>query len=408
VSHSTSAGGDPPRIGGTVRALGAVSFLADVSSEMVYAANPALLTRVLGAAPWAVGVIEGIAESTASLLRLYAGWLSDRIGRRKPLTLAGYGLGAVSKPLIGLATGWGGVLVGRFLDRAGKGLRSAPRDALIAESCSPEVRGRAFGLHRGMDTAGAVLGPLIGYAFLSWRPGALRDLYLLAFAPGALAVAVLAIWVRERRRPDKITAPSPPLPSFRGLSSAYRRYLIALAVFSIGNSSDAFLVLRAQDVLSSGVGGAPGDGAVRMSLLLYAAFNVVEAVLGYPAGALSDRVGRRPLLIAGLMVFSLVYLGFALASSPWHVWGLFLLYGAYYTMTGGTQRAYAADLADPERRATDLGAYHFVVGALALPASLIAGFLYGRHAAAPFALGAICAGLTAAMLAWTVGADRRS
>ncbi|MCC6730511.1 MAG: MFS transporter [Chthonomonadales bacterium] len=394
----TELQGPPKGLSPTVRALGVVSLLTDVSSEMVYPVNPIFLTQVLGAAPAAVGIIEGVAESTASLLKLVSGWLSDRAGRRKPLTMAGYGLGAISKPLIAVSGAWWHVLAARFLDRTGKGLRSAPRDALIAESCRPEERGRAFGFHRGMDTAGAVGGPLLGYAFLLLNPGRLRWLYLLAFVPGVLSVAVLSRWVRERATPLDHQAAPPPvaLPSWRSLSPTYRRYLAVLAIFSIGNSSDAFLLLRAEDM---------GVATLHL-LLLYALFNVVEASLSYPVGVLSDRIGRKPLLVAGFGVFAAVYLGFALASATWTVWLLFPLYGLYYTLTGGVQRALAADLSHPERRATEIGAYHMLIGLAALPASILAGWLYGIARPLPFIVGAGAAALAVAALLATCGSFR--
>jgi MFS family permease len=375
-----------------VKALGVVSLLTDVSSEMVYPVNPAFLTRVLGAPAWTVGIIEGIAESTASLLKLYSGWLSDRMGRRKPLTLAGYAFGALGKPLMAAAGAWGHVLGARFLDRLGKGLRSAPRDALITESCAPAQRGRAFGFHRSMDTIGAVSGPLIGFLFLSRFPNALRSLYLLAFVPALLGVLVLALLVRERAAapadPNRKPVPFPKI-TFAGLSPAYRRYLLIIGLFSLGNSSDAFLILRAQDLGISW----------EQSLLLYALFNTVEAAFSYPAGILSDRVGRRPLIVGGFLAFALVYLGFAVVRSAVWIWPLFVAYGIYYTLTGGVQRAFAADLAHPDRRATEIGAFHMLVGVLALPASILAGQLYDHVApSAPFLVGAGMAGLAALLL----------
>ncbi len=380
----------PPALSPTVRALGIVSLLTDVSSEMVYPVTPALLTRVLGAPAWSVGIIEGIAESTASILKMYAGWISDAMGRRKPLTMLGYGLGALGKPLIAIAGGWGHVLGARFLDRLGKGVRSAPRDALITETTPKEARGRAFGFHRAMDTCGAVGGPLLGYLWLQTHPHALRSLYWLAFIPGVLAVLALALFVRERAKPpeERKAVPFPKL-TFGGLSPAYKRYLLVIALFSIGNSSDAFLILRAQDL------GLTWEN----SLLLYAMFNTVEAAFSYKAGIVSDRVGRRPLIVAGFVAFALVYLGFALVTTVAWIWPLFVAYGIYYTLTGGVQRAFAADLAHPDRRATEIGAFHMLVGVLALPASIVAGQLYDHVSrAAPFLLGAVTAALAAGLL----------
>lgn len=389
-----------PGLSPTVRALGWVSLCTDLSSEMVYPLTPGFLTRVLGAPAWAVGLIEGVAESTASLLKLFSGRLSDRSGRRKPLALAGYSLGAVSKPLIAVAGSWPHVLGARFLDRVGKGLRAAPRDALIAESCPPEQRGRAFGFHRGMDTTGAVLGPLVGWLFLHFFPNDLRSVYALALVPGAIGVLLMALLVREKpahkpaHKPaaQVLAKPSQPRFTWRGLSGPYRRYLLIVGLFGLGNSSDAFLLLRAQDV-----GVAPQN-----ALLLYAAFNMVEACLAMVAGRLSDRVGRRPLLASGYIVFALTYAGFALLDrmpSPGAaVWLLFGLYGLYSTLTQGVQKALVADLVHPARRGEETGAFHMLLGLAALPASLLAGALYSQLSpSAPFVVGTATA-LTAALL----------
>jgi MFS family permease len=386
---------------------------------MVYPITPILLTRVLGAPAWTIGLIEGIAESTASLLKLYSGWLSDRYGRRKPFVMAGYGLAAVSKPLIAFANSWGFVLCARFLDRTGKGLRTAPRDALITENCPPGQRGRAFGFHRSMDTVGAVLGPLVGWLFLQRYPDHFRSLYLLAFIPAIVGVLVLSLVVKERRpatnderpttndeRPTtkaEETAVSQPLPHahtptlphshapirFSTLSPDYRKYLGIVALFGIGNSSDAFLLLRARDM---GI-------AAEQILLLYAVFNVVEASLGYAAGRLSDRIGRHALIATGWLVFAFVYLGFGLMHGTRAVWLLFILYGFYYTLTQGVQKALAADLVHPDRRGAEIGLFHMLVGIAALPASLCAGLLYNFVSpAAPFLVGAVTACAAAVLL----------
>ncbi len=276
--RETHANGTLPAEGlsPTVRALGVVSLFTDISSEMVYPITPLYLTRALGAPTWTVGLIEGIAESTAGLLKLYSGWLSDRMGRRKPFAVGGYGMAAVAKPIMALAQQWPHVLGARFLDRAGKGLRAAPRDALITENCAPHQRGRAFGFHRSLDTVGAVLGPLIGWWYLQHHPGAFRGLYRLAFLPAVIGLLILIFFVHERRaksHEQPLKRKSEPndgketKPTSLPLSSGYRRYLWIVGVFSIGNSSDAFLLLRAGDM------GVP----VERLLLLYALFNVVEA-----------------------------------------------------------------------------------------------------------------------------------
>ncbi|WP_395142736.1 MFS transporter [Armatimonas sp.] len=384
---------DEPSLPATVKALGFVSLLTDLSSEMVYPINGQLL-RMLGAPAWVLGLIEGLAESTASILKLYSGTLSDRMGRRKPLALLGYGLAALSKPLIGAAGVWPQVLAARLLDRTGKGLRGAPRDALIADVCPKEQRGRAFGLHRSLDTTGAVLGPLIGYFFLRANPNSLRSLYWIAFLPALLGVLLLWLVVKETphektprlssaERQGKEKQGKERLFSLAGLSPTYKRFLLSVGVFSLVNSSDQFLLLRAQE----GAKLTPES-----ILLLYALFNMVEASLGYLVGKLSDTVGRWPLIVAGWGVFALVYAGFALLPSGvgfGGVLGLFLLYGLYSTLTQGAQKALAADMTDPTQRGRQLGIFHLVVGIGALPASLIAGGIYDTVSpAAPFWLGA--------------------
>lgn len=383
----TSASDQKQGLSHTIKMLGLVSFFADISSEMVYPLNPVFITQVLGAPAWALGLIEGIAESTASLLKLYSGWFSDKIHKRKPLAVIGYACGAVGKPLIALSSAWSGVLAARFIDRTGKGLRTAPRDALITENCPPEQRGAAFGFHKSMDTTGAVLGPLICFAILYYfgkgNPVNLfRPLYWVAFIPGLIAVFILAFLVREKFVPDTTLKKERAIaPSFASLSPLYKRYLLLMAVFSIGNSSDTFLILRARNI---GVHEA-------QVFLLYALFNVVGATLAYPAGKISDSLGRKPLVILGFVIFAMVYLGFALTHSVLVVWLLFVAYGFYYTLTGGIQRALAADFAHPDRRATEIGAFHMIVGIAALPASIWAGALYQWHPAAPFFFGSFCA-----------------
>ena len=363
-----------PALTPTVRALGWVSLFTDFASKMVYPITPIFLTSVLGAPVWSVGVIEGIAESTASLLKLYSGWLSDRVGRRKPFAVAGYGLGALSKLWLAVSASWVAVLGARLVDRVGKGLRAAPRDVLIAENCAPNQRGQAFGLHHSLETVGEVLGPLLGFLLLRQFVGDYRRVFAIAFLPALLGVFVLLKFVREPRRSDTNQLSLPQFTS-RGLSPAYRQFLLVVGLFSLGNSSDAFLLLRSQSL------GLTGE----QLLLLYAIFNLVETCLGFAAGRLSDRIGRRPLLVMGYGVFALVYLGFALAQSAEMVWRLFMFYGLYSTLTRGVQKAFVADLVHPERRGAEVGTFYMLVGLATLPASLIAGWLYTQvSVAAPF------------------------
>ncbi len=369
------------RLSSTVYAFGVVSFLTDIASEMVYTQVPLFLTRTLGASAGVVGIIEGVAESSASLLKVVSGSLSDRSGRRKPLAVAGYSLGAIYKPLLAFSGSWIAVFLLRFMDRLGKGIRTSPRDALIADTTPKHLRGRAFGLHRAMDTTGAVVGPLLGLWFLTHISQDLRKLFLFAGIPGILSVATLIIFVREPKR--STASETHILPKFRwsDLDPGYRRFLWAAFLFNMGNSSDAFLILRA---------GSLGFSSTQL-LVLYAAFNIVEMCLGYAAGRLSDSVGRRPLIIAGYTVFALVYLGFALVHTKTGIWILFLLYGGYYTLTQGTQRAFAADMADPKHRAAQIGVFQTAVGIALLPASIIAGRLFDWNPAAPFYFGAVMA-----------------
>lgn len=371
----------------TVKVLGWVSLCTDFASKMVYPITPLFLTVVLGAPVWTVGVIEGFAESAASLLKLYSGWLSDRAGKRKPFAVAGYGLGALSKLGLALAASWLMVLAARLLDRVGKGLRAAPRDALIAENCAPEQRGQAYGLHHSLETVGEVLGPLVGFVFLLRYTKQYRGVFAIAFLPALFGVLLLLWKVREPQ--TEVAKRNRPKFTFKGLSSSYRQYLGVVVLFGLGNSSDAFLLVRSQDLGFDGLD----------LLLLYAVFNLVSVALGISVGRLSDRVGRRPLLIMGYGLFALVYLGFALAQAPGLIWVLFLFYGLYGALTRGVQKALVADLVHPERRGTEIGTFHMLTGLVALPASLLAGFLYTQiSVGAPFYLSALLSAIAALYL----------
>ncbi|MGD1854374.1 MAG: MFS transporter [Leptolyngbyaceae cyanobacterium] len=370
----------------TVKALGWVSLLTDFASKMVYPLTPIFLTSVLGAPIWTVGIIEGIAESAASILKLYSGWLSDWAGQRKPFALAGYGLGTLSKLGLALSGTWVHVLGARLLDRIGKGLRAAPRDVLIVENCTASQRGQAFGFHHSLETVGEVLGPLVGFVFLQQYANNYRGVFAIAFVPALLGVLVLQTQVREHHSQTR-----KPRPQFtlRGLSPAYRQYLLAIALFALGNSSDAFLLLRAQSLGFTG----------SQLLLLYAAFNLVAVGLGRIAGQLSDRVGRRPLLVSGYLIFALIYLGFARATTPIAIWILFMSYGLYDTLTRGVQKAFVADLVHPDRRGAETGTFYMLVGLAALPASVLAGWLYATvSVAAPFYVSCVTAVVAALLL----------
>jgi MFS family permease len=372
-----------------VKALAAVSFLTDVSSEMIYPLLPLFLTTVLGAGAGAVGAIEGMAESTAALLKLVSGWWSDRV-RRKPLVLFGYGLAALARPLMAMAGSAGQVLAVRLADRVGKGVRSAPRDALIADVVAPTQRGRAFGVHRAADNAGAVLGPLVAWVLLQGLALPLRRVMWWAALPGALAVVVLALFVQERARERAPAGAQPILAPAASLGAPFWRYLGVLLLFTLGNSSDAFLLLRATQL------GVP----VALVPLLWAALSVVKSASSIPGGTLSDRVGRKPLIVGGWIVYSIVYILLARADAAWQVWGLFTLYGVYFGLTEGVEKAMVADLVPASQRGAAYGWYNFAVGLGALPASVLFGFVWERFgAAAAFAMGAgIAAMASVAML----------
>lgn len=379
------------RLGTNVVALGAVSLLTDVASEMIYPLLPLFLTSVLLAGPAALGAVEGVAESTAALVKLGAGLRSDRVRRRKPLIVAGYGLAAVVRPLIALASSFGFVLLIRFVDRVGKGLRGAPRDALIADSVDASLRGRAFGLQRSMDHAGALIGPLVAAMLLAGGRCDLRTVFALAAIPGLAGVALL-VW-RVREAPATADAAPATAPAERRLGAVpagpLRRYLLVLLLFTLGNSSDAFLLLRAGDL-----GVAPAQLP-----LLWAFFHLVKAAAAMPFGALSDRLDRRTLIIAGWSVYALVYLGFARADAAWQAWALFAAYGLYYGLTEGTEKALLADLAPPDGRGSAYGWQAFALGVGALPASLVFGALWqGPGAAWAFGFGAALAGAAAVLL----------
>ncbi len=374
--------------------LGLVSFFADVSSEMLYPLTPIFLTAVLGAPVFTLGLIEGAAEGTASLMRVVAGRLSDLSGRRRPYVLTGYTLSAIAKPLISVAVAWSQVLFARVLDRFGKGLRTSPRDALLADVVNPAYRGQAFGWHRAMDTLGAVIGPLLTLLILlllSHNPGAffrpspvlapadkalLRQIFLIAFFPGIIGAA-LVLTVRERRQ----AAHTPPPPiGFRALPPAFRQYLLAWGVFAVANSSDMFLILRANTLGLS----------FFLVVLVYTFYNIVYALSSPWLGHLSDVLGRKRVLAGGLLVFALVYLGFALANHTWQIWPLFAIYGLYTAATDGVGKALAVDLTPASIRASAIGLLGTVSGLAALIASTVAGFLWYSIAPwAPFAYGAV-------------------
>ncbi len=374
-------------LGPTVIRLGLVSFFADLSSEMLYPITPIFLTATLGASMLSVGLIEGVAESIASLLKTYAGSHSDRIRRRRPFIVAGYFLAAVAKPLVGFATTWPMVLVARGLDRTGKGIRTAPRDALLSDSVPPDRQGEAFGWHRLMDTMGAAIGPLLAILFLNQRPEDLRSLYYWAVIPGLIAVWI-ATSVRETEPRSKSELKSQPLHWRWGdMRRDFKTYLVAWTVFSLANSSDVFLILKAKETGAS----------LPTTILMYCFYNLVYALTSPYLGRLSDRMRRRTLLMLGLLVFGFVYLGFAVASSPWQLWSLFGIYGLYMASTDGVGKALVVDLVPAHLKGTAIGILGTVSGISTLVASVVAGFLWDRMGpAATFIFG--MSGATIAVL----------
>ncbi|MBA7680399.1 hypothetical protein ES703_88714 [subsurface metagenome] len=371
--------------------LGIVSLLTDVSSEMIFTLVPLFLRNVLKAPFISVGLVGGLSESTDAIFRIFSGWISDKIGKRKLLAVLGYSISTVAKPFMYLATNWGAVLSVRFSDRVGKGVRTSSRDALIADSVSAGERGRGFGLHRAMDTSGAVLGLAIAAIIiylvqgggLQLSLGSYQWLVLIGVIPAVLAVLVLLIFVRERGREQSLSGSSQDRASLPGLKGGFdarfKVFLAIMAVFTLGNSSDFFVILRAQNL----------EVPLIQIIMMLVLFNATYAVTSLPMGILSDRLGRRRVITLGWFIYALVYLGFALASSIWQVWLLFACYGIYYGIVEGVARAFVADLVTEEKRGTAYGLYHGVVGLTFLPASLMAGWLWDAISpAAPFYLGA--------------------
>lgn len=386
---------------GNVLWLSVISLLNDTASEMIYPLLPLFLTTVLGGGPAFLGVVEGLADSTSSFFKYAGGWVSDRVHRRKALVGIGYGIATVVRPLLALATLPWHLLAVRLTDRVGKGVRNAPRDALLAESVEPAHRGLAFGFNRAFDHAGAVIGPLLATMFLLAFPGKLRPLFAFALLPGVIAVTVLVVMVRERAPQPAGAEPAPEagLPSAEATPPAdapagatqapgFGRFLFVLFIFTLGNASDAFLLLRAQ---TFGL-------AVALIPLLWAVFHISKMAFSVPGGVIADRIGPRPAIVAGWLVYIAVYAGFAFASTELEVWALFIVYGVFYGLTESPEKAMVARYATAEHRATAYGAYHFAIGLGAFPASLVFGLIWQESSPeAAFLYGAALA-FTAAVL----------
>ena len=352
-------------LGRNVVILGLVSFFTDASSDMIYPLLPLFVTLTLGASAEMLGLIEGVAESTASLLKLFSGWLSDKLQKRKALAVAGYALASLSRPFMAMALIPWHVLFVRFIDRIGKGIRTAPRDALIADSTNVEFRGKAFGFHRAMDHAGAIVGPIFAMGVLFLAPNNYRLVFWLAVIPAVVSVIILIVGAKEIT-PEP--ASQAPLLTFRGIDPNFRLYLGIVFLFALGNSSDAFLLLRAKDL---------GVSAVSIPII-WVVLHVVKALSSMPGGSLSDRIGRKKVIILGWIMYALVYAAFALSTSAWQAWGLFALYGVYFGLTEGVEKALVADLVKPEIRGLAYGVFNCAIGIGALPASIIMGVLWHR------------------------------
>jgi len=374
---------------------GIVSFFMDLSSEMIYPLVPIFLSSVLGVNRTLIGLIEGVAESTASILKVFSGWLSDRIRRRKIIIIAGYGISTLSRPILALSTLWEHVLIFRFIDRFGKGIRVSPRDAIIAESTPSKDLGRSFGFHRGMDTLGAVIGPATAFFILLIFEDNFRIVFWLSFIPATISVLVIYLFIKETTG-DR-TAPVPKF-SLKAFDWRYKAFITTITLFSIGNSSDAFLILRATNI---------GIEKVQIPVL-YLFFNLVYSIVSMPAGILSDRIGRRRIILSGFILFGVIYWGFAKASEEWHIWGLFLLYGLFMGLTEGVHRAYLSTIIPAHLKATAYGIYNTSVGIALLPASIIGGYLWDRFGApVTFYYGAMTAFLSALIFTGMIIFERK-
>jgi MFS family permease len=325
------------------------------------------LANVLGVNKSVIGLIEGIAESTASLLKVFSGWYSDRIGRRKGLMGVGYAVSVLSRPLIALAVAWQHILASRFIDRLGKGIRTAPRDAIIAESSDPEVMGRAFGFHRAMDTLGAVIGPALAFFLLSVFAGDFRKVFWVSMIPGIIAVLLIVFLIKEKKKalPERHERPKLTLAHF---DWRFKFFLVITTLFAVGNSSDVFLILRSQQL---GI-------ATAMIPVVYLTFNLVYALSAIPAGIAADKFGKKKVVLIGFILFALIYYGFAVAGSAAAAWALFGLYGVFMGLTEGVQKAFLTTIIPPDFKATAFGVYNTAIGLALFPASLIGGWLWDR------------------------------
>lgn len=374
----------------TIIKLGLVSFFADVASEMLYPITPIFLATILGSSYFSIGLIEGSAEAIASLLKVYSGYFSDRFSKRKPFVVAGYTLSAIAKPLIGLTSSWTGVLFARGLDRTGKGIRTAPRDAMISDTVEKQHAGEAFGWHRAMDTAGAALGPLITISLIYFLKFEIQDIFIYSIVPGLLSI-LLTLSLRE-----KSTNPSHQPKNTHKLrdqflltNKTFKKFIFAWSIFIACNSSDVFLILKAKQV---------GLSTTKV-ILAYCFYNLVYALLSPSLGFLADKFSKAKILACGLFIFSFVYIGFSLTTSEWQVWLLFTIYGFYMAATDGVSKAFALELTSPSNKATTLGLLGAITGFCTLFASAAAGLLWDTMgSASTFIFGATGAIIAATLL----------
>lgn len=367
--YMKSEGRGPFGLSGNVFVLGVVSFFNDLSSEMVYPLFPTFLTEFLGAGAWFLGLVEGLADSVASLLNLFSGWLSDRLKRRKALVAGGYSVSALARGSLALVGAPWQALTGWFLNRVGKGIRTSPRDALIADSCRPEERGRAFGYQRSMDHTGALFGAALASVLMAAFSLGYRGVFAVAFVPVAAGIMILLLLVKEKDQgwcEGKGTERVPLTLSLKPFHRRFKLLLLAVFIFTLGNSSDAFLLLRARQA---------GGFEVAMLPALWGVLHVIKAAVSIRGGVLSDRLGRKKVIIAGWTIYAVAYAGFAFLRRPALIWALFVLYGTYY-MTEAVQKAFVADLVPAELRGRAYGVYNFAVSVTVLPASLLMGLLW--------------------------------
>jgi MFS family permease len=396
--------------GKNVFVTGMVSFFMDVSSEMIYPLVPLFLSNVLGVNKSIIGLIEGVAESTASLLRIFSGWFSDRIGNRKWLMAVGYGISTLSRPFVALASDWQQVMGSRFIDRFGKGIRTAPRDAIIAESTEKAYLARAFSFHRSLDTMGAVVGPALAFFFLGIFSNDYRKVFWLSMIPGAVAVLLIIFFIKEQKGKSAEARKrgsaegkdfqASELPNFRtNLDWRFKSFVAIAGLFALGNSSDVFLILRAE---KTGI-------QTTMIPVVYLLFNLIYSLSSIPAGIVADKFGKKRVILAGFVLFAILYYGFAVAGSATAIWILFGMYGLFMGLTEGVQKAFLATIIPPDFKATAFGIFNTAVGVAMFPASLIGGWLWDHVSpSATFYFGSMTAGISALLFGIFVAAIKGS